>query len=129
MKTILLVGEDRHILASRAWLMEKIGGKLTCCQAAEFPGCLQQQCFDLIVLCHTLDASSKTSITEEIRRLCPESRILLVIRENHPASAEGFDIDAYTGALHPAKLMQTAIALLAMPAPPPHHPRSPSSPR
>ncbi len=120
MEKILLIGDDSHLLATRAAVLAKTGASVTSCNAKEFDALSDPDPFSLVVLCHSLTPAASRRIGDEVRRRWPQSRLLLVLKGIGDPSSFETHVDATAPAAEPAKLIAIATSLLA---------KSPQSPK
>lgn len=115
MKKILAVGEDSALLASRAALLSRTDATVTCCNSMEFSTQFQNEEFDLVILCYSLENSIRQAITSGVHLRWPKARLLLVTAETEldPVSCAQCHVDAVTASLQPAQFVRTATSLLA----------------
>ena len=110
-RRILLVGEDFHLLASRAALLSKTGARVTCCNTAEFADHLGTEKYALVVLCHSLRQDVGSGIAGEAHKRWPTIRVLQVVSTyNRPAHLPA-GVDGSTPA-DPGKVLEHVIELL-----------------
>jgi hypothetical protein len=109
MEKILIVGDDFHLLATRAAILSKTGSKVTCCNASEFADHLGNDSFGLVVLCHTLAEDTRDRIVGDTHRRWPNARLLEVASLVQRRYVR--EVDAET-ASEPGKLLENACRLL-----------------
>lgn len=112
MSKILLAGNDFRLLATRAAVLAKTNASVTCCNSWEAMKVLENEAFDLVVLCHSLSAKQASEITECVHQRLPKARILLVVSNavSDPLDS-GLKVDAVTPA-DPIHLIRQTSELL-----------------
>jgi DNA-binding response OmpR family regulator len=105
MHKILMVGMDLQLLASRAAVLSKVEAAVICCSPAGFTTDLNEDNFDLIVICHTLDGSMGRKIIEESRYRWPGARTLQVL------SIQGSPLDSSADELTPCDPLRLIAAV------------------
>lgn len=125
--TILCLGEDPDLLATRAMLLERLGAEVE--RATSISEALEQLArkdFDLIVLCHTMKQSDAIAICDAIREQKPPS-FILKITKSFGCEEERAQLlcDAVVDS-HPATLTDCARKLLLKRLVPTKSPRSES---
>jgi hypothetical protein len=110
MKRILLVGEDAHLLDTRAAILEQTGAAATCCPPSAITEHPEWEDFALVVLCHTIHDAKK--LGEEIHRRWPEVPVLQVLTSYGAPSPINWHVDATSAATHPGDLVEVAKVLL-----------------
>ena len=112
MKSVLLIGEDAPLLASRAALLQHIGASVTFCYPADFEERAAESTYSLFVLCHTLDADTRHSIAVSVHQRWPGSKVLQLVSDFCGCSTQpDTDADAVSTAI-PATLVQRTRELL-----------------
>ena len=112
MLTILAVGEDVHLLRSRAAILRKTGGTVVCCSAAESFQLIAEQEFGLIVLCHSVHPADAARITDAAHRPGAQTMVLLLVADRlveREYSGIQFDSRAF---VEPACLLRASTELL-----------------
>jgi DNA-binding response OmpR family regulator len=112
MPKILLAGEDLRLLGTRAAVLGKTGAEVACCSALEARNILERECFDLVVLCHTLTDIESAELTGIIHRRWPDARILTVVSDvAQERLYRGVEFEA-TISSDPSRLIHRASELL-----------------
>jgi len=109
MCTILLIGEDSHLLETRAALLAdeaNIIGKTPKMLTAAWP----DGPFDLVILCHSLDDDVRLKVIRSTRQKWPAAKVLQV--EPDFGSILPTEADAVTVAT-PKQLLRAAKGMLA----------------
>ena len=104
--SVLLVGEDRHLLNTRAALLGRLGTEVNCVTGAEALQRIAAQNlhFDLVVLCHSVKQSHAAAISGAVhKRKLPT--FVLQVKERFGTDEDRAQIccDALVDA-HPASL-------------------------
>ncbi|HSZ16733.1 MAG TPA: hypothetical protein VK764_06505 [Terracidiphilus sp.] len=69
MTAILCVGKDARLLESRGEILrQKTGAVVKLASSKEAPEAIRRENFDLVVLCHTVDAVEAKQISDAIRK-------------------------------------------------------------
>jgi hypothetical protein len=118
MSKILLVGNDFRLLTTRAAVLARTMANVVCCNTAEAAQTLQNESFDLVVLCHSLTEKQISETTEMTHLRLPTARILRVISDisqEWPRGGPAFDA---TSSSDPDGLIRRTSELLRqMPSP------------
>jgi hypothetical protein len=112
MSTVLLVGEDRALLETRAALLRTTGAETLCSGSATALAVQASREFDLIVLCHTLSSQSCLAITAATQARWPQTRILQITPARFWDHSPTISVDAVTSA-DPERLIDRTNELLA----------------
>jgi CheY-like chemotaxis protein len=78
MSKILLAGGDSRLLETRAAVLAKTGASVACYSAAKALEILDEETFDLVVLCHSLSDPDVALVVEKVRKKVPDTKILVV---------------------------------------------------
>jgi DNA-binding NarL/FixJ family response regulator len=112
MSTVLLVGEDRLLLDTRAAVIRTIGVETLCCHAASALEVLADTQCEVVILCHSLPERLAAVLAEVIHKRWPRTRVLAV---SSARMWEQFDargaVDAVSSA-DPERLVLNTIQLL-----------------
>jgi hypothetical protein len=81
MLKILLAGSDSRLLATRAAVLSKTGAAVVFHNAIETLAVLDQDRFDLVVLCHSLTELEMAVIADKVHQRIPETKILMVMSD------------------------------------------------
>lgn len=112
MSKILLTGNDFRLLATRAAVLAKTNASVVCCNAPEAMAVLEQERFDLVVLCHSLEEKQAAEITGKARQKLPKVKILVVISDvGNDALYKDTPFDA-TSSPEPGSLIRSITELL-----------------
>jgi hypothetical protein len=79
MGTILAVGQDQGLLATRAAVLRKCDAGVVEARPSEAIKILKAQQFDLVVLCHTLSAEEMTELIGLAHLQASDSQVLEVL--------------------------------------------------
>lgn len=79
MSKILLVGNDLRLLMTRSAVLARTSATVVYCNAIEAARCLQNESFNLVVLCHSLTEKQISEITEMTHRILPTATVLRVV--------------------------------------------------
>jgi DNA-binding response OmpR family regulator len=77
MPSILSVCDDASLNATRKHLLETCGARVTTADSSAAPMLLANQCFDIILLCHTVEEPEMHRLVEVARRCSPYAAVLL----------------------------------------------------
>lgn len=112
MPKILLVGQDFRLLATRAAVLAKTDASVVCCNALEAMKILENESFELIVLCHSLAEKQASEITDAVHHRWPKTRILMVVSNiAQERLYRGVEFDA-TSSPDPNRLVHRTAELL-----------------
>jgi CheY-like chemotaxis protein len=78
MPRILLAGSDFHLLETRAAVLSRTGASVVYRSAIKTLEVLDQEMFDLIVLCHSLLEADVAAIVDKVHQKMPGTKILMV---------------------------------------------------
>jgi CheY-like chemotaxis protein len=78
MSRILLAGSDFRLLETRAAVLAKTGAEVIFRNTKETLGILDQDEFDLVILCHSLPERDAAEIVAKVHEKSPGTRILMV---------------------------------------------------
>jgi hypothetical protein len=81
MPKIVLAGRDTRLLNTRAAVLRKVSGDVTCCAGSHALETVKKEMPDLVVLCHSLAEGEAESIADEVRECCKETKVLFVESE------------------------------------------------
>lgn len=81
MSKILLVGNDLRLQMTRAAVLAQTSATVIYCNAIEAAWSLQNDCFDLVVLCHSLTERQTFEITKMTHDKLPTATVLRVISD------------------------------------------------
>lgn len=109
--TILLVGEDRPLLDSRALVLHGTSISTVTTDADGIANLCLEQC-DLVVLCHSIRPERLVSVSNDVRRRWPGVRILQIVKSEFEPSRIPHYADGIAASFHPAELIDTAFRLL-----------------
>jgi DNA-binding response OmpR family regulator len=79
MSRILLAGEDLHLLETRAAVLARTGASVLWGTSQKAELLLTSECFDLLVLCHTLSDRQREKITALANRRWPMTTVLQLV--------------------------------------------------
>jgi CheY-like chemotaxis protein len=82
---ILLVGDDRILLSTRAAIVSK-RWSAECASAKNSLQALRKKPFDLIILCHSLETVDRASLVHAVRQHFPDIPILALERAQETAT-------------------------------------------
>jgi Response regulator containing CheY-like receiver, AAA-type ATPase, and DNA-binding domains len=109
MARIVLVGEDSSLLATRAEVLKRTGASIACCSGNQAKAMLEEETFDIVVLCHSLPDSVSTELIGYVHRRWPEAKILMVVTERFTYRATGVEV---TSSTDPGRLIELTQQLL-----------------
>jgi DNA-binding response OmpR family regulator len=113
MSKVLLLGNDLHLLETRAAVLRKTGASVVCCDAEDAVGMLALDTFDLVVFCHTIFDDDAQRLSHEIHRQWPQVKILQVISDvMREKFYKGVELNA-TSVAEPGELLRRTTELLA----------------
>jgi hypothetical protein len=110
MLTILLVGEDLRLLATRAAVLRRVDAEVDLCSPQEFSGRMLVRSYDLLVLCHTLRERDAEGITVQAQQRWPNVQILQIVREQWMEKAQRRGV-ALVSTPEPRRLVERTRAL------------------
>ena len=109
---IIVYGEDRGLLESRTWVLQRAGlNALRAHSLGEAEELMRGQKFALVVLCHTLSLEQREKALEQIRRFGPH--IWALILDAHHDSASSSDFARLSPASGPRAMIDTIKDLVA----------------
>lgn len=111
METILLIGEDLPLLASRSAVLSRLGVTVFCYTSADLEAHPPSQDVDLALLCHTLPPDRRQTTIQIIHeRWKPRAKILQLESplDDHEPSGADFVVDSW-----PEKLIERMKEILA----------------
>jgi DNA-binding NtrC family response regulator len=113
MTAILCVGKDVRLLESRGEILrQKTGAVVKLASSKEAPAAIRRENFDLVVLCHTVDAVEAKQISDAIREQEPTPLVLgLSPLWNPDRSHNNVPFDGFSSA-EPTSLVNAAAKLL-----------------
>jgi CheY-like chemotaxis protein len=112
MLTILLAGSDSRLLATRAAVLSKTGADVVFRSPIATLEALDQNAFDLVVLCHSLTQAELAMIVDKVHQKIPGTKILMVISDlDRYGLHEDGKVDA-TSLPEPAQLIARVKELL-----------------
>jgi DNA-binding NtrC family response regulator len=82
MARIVLVGEDSSLLATRAEVLKRTGASIACSSARRAKSVMDEEVFDILVLCHSVADAVATDLIQYARGRWPEAKILMVVTAN-----------------------------------------------
>ncbi|HEY1993684.1 MAG TPA: hypothetical protein VGG81_04710 [Edaphobacter sp.] len=85
MGTILAVGQDQGLLATRAAILRRCNAGVVEARPSEAMKILRAQRFDLVVLCHTLSAEEMTELVGLAHLQANHSQVLEVLKATEAA--------------------------------------------
>lgn len=116
MGTILAVGQDQGLLATRAAILRRCHASVLEARASEAIKILKAQRFDLVVLCHTLSAEEMTELVGLAHLQASDSQVLEILKATEAAWGHlpsGADDMALS---QPETLIAKVIEMLSVPA-------------
>jgi DNA-binding response OmpR family regulator len=81
MLTILAVGKDMPLLATRAAVLRQAGAQVEVTAPSGWAAMMESRPYDVLVLCHSLSKEETEAITEKVGRQWAGVRILLMVQE------------------------------------------------
>jgi DNA-binding NtrC family response regulator len=111
MEKILLVGDDVHLLASRAAVLASKKMEVVSCSAREVAAHSEGAKFDLIVLCHSLREDLRSATLKTARQRWPGARMLQILKDPYQMSPVEAGTDAVTST-DPETLIDNVMKLL-----------------
>ncbi|MGA7109980.1 MAG: hypothetical protein WBV28_17970 [Terracidiphilus sp.] len=117
MTAILCVGKDVRLLESRGEILrQKTGAVVKLASSKEAPAVIRRENFDLVVLCHTVDAVEAEQISDAIRELGTEHESAPLVLGLSPLwnpdrSDKNLRFDGFSSA-EPTSLVNAAEKLL-----------------
>ena len=110
MKRILLIGEHPYLLNTRAAILRRLGS-VEVRLPADFDRNPDGECFDLLILCHSLDGHTVQAASLAARKRWPGIRVLQLVRYSRelPQSSAADDIAIAT---EPSDVIRCAERLL-----------------
>jgi BarA-like signal transduction histidine kinase len=115
MSKILLIGNDLRLQMTRSAVLARTPATVVYCNAIEAARSLQTDCFDMVVLCHSLTERQTLEITKMTHDKLPTATVLRVvshISQEMPHSVTAFDA---TGPSDPEGLIRRTAELLRHP--------------
>lgn len=112
MLSILAVGQDSRLLATRAEVLRQTGADVVQAGSSGAVELLEKMRFDVVVLCHTVNAKEAEAIGWAAHRpdyAAPVLQVLPIAKQN--ASSEAGIADAMAES-DPAQLVAKVVALL-----------------
>lgn len=112
MPTIVLAGQDLHLLESRAEVLKRTGADVVYCAMSKALDVVKRERPDLLVLCHTLAHEEAKAIAGRVHEYCPKTKFLLVVSQviaDEPYPDGMFDA---TSLPDPARLVARATEVL-----------------
>lgn len=113
MRTILLVGEDALLLESRALLVRSTGAETVTASTYQFARQSTFDPVDLVVLCHTVPAAVRPTISEDARRRWAGVRVIQVLKNEFEWNPAQRYADGIVLSGDPEKLIRCASELLS----------------
>lgn len=110
-KRILIVGEHLDLLRKRVVPLALTGAQVVISDPAELETHIGQECFNVIILCHTLSDLSRRSVTESAHRRWPRIRVLQIFASSEEVASIGCPLDGHAPDL-PDELVARTSALL-----------------
>jgi hypothetical protein len=112
MLSILAVGQDEGLLATRAAVLRRAKADVMQAKPVAAVRMLRTTSFDLVVLCHSLSRVESTGITKAARRRADGARVLQVITGAlRGTGSEGVPVDCVAEG-DPGRLAHRVSALL-----------------
>jgi hypothetical protein len=111
MLAILLIGEDLTLLATRAAVLRRVDAEVDLARPGEFTARMMARCYDLLVLCHTLQERDADTIASQVSQSWPKVRILEIVRERWMAEPVRRGVTALSTS-EPKRLVERARELL-----------------
>ena len=109
MARIVLIGEDSSLLATRAEVLKRTGASIACSSGSQAKAVLEEDIFDVVVLCHSLPETISNELVGYVHRRWPEVKILMVVTERTMYRAPGVDV---TSPADPGRLIELTRQLL-----------------
>jgi DNA-binding NtrC family response regulator len=109
MARIVLVGEDSSLLATRAEVLKRTGASIACCSGNQAKAVLEEEIFDIVVICHSLPERVSTELIGYVHRRWREVKILMVVPEPFMYRAAGVEV---ASSADPGRLIEMTHQLL-----------------
>ncbi|MEG9436153.1 hypothetical protein JAO29_08245 [Edaphobacter sp. HDX4] len=79
MPKILLAGQDMHLLATRAAVLQRLGCQVQWGSSARIESVLREEQVDIVVLCHTLSLKERTELNSLAHAGWSTTRVLQLV--------------------------------------------------
>jgi hypothetical protein len=112
MSTILLVGEDKLLLQTRAAVLHTTGAETICCHPTSALATQAAQNCDLVMLCHSLPVPLRSELAEAIHARWPSVRLLQLVRTLAWEQPDPIDGVVAVSTADPVRLLDRTIELL-----------------
>lgn len=112
MAKILLVGNDLRLLMTRSAVLARTAATIVYCDAIEAARILENEKFNLVVLCHSLTEEQTSKIREIIHRKLPTAMVLRLVFDSSLEIARGSTPFDVTSSTDPERLLHRAAELL-----------------
>lgn len=109
MARIVLVGEDSTLLATRAEVLKRTGANIACSSARNAKSVMDEEIFDILVLCHSVPDGMATDLIDYVHQRWPEVKILTVVAERLEYRGTGVEM---TSSSDPGLLIERTHQLL-----------------
>ena len=113
MPNLLLVGKEPGLLTTRAWVLAKADATVIEASPAQVNSLLATQDFDLVFVCHTLDASERILLARQVHISQPAACIIQVrgLLESYSSDRSNTANDVVS--CEPIRIVEAAQRLLA----------------
>ena len=115
MHKILLVGTDVWLLKTRGLVLKRAEAEVSTSSPYDLAQNVANQ-VELLVLCHSLDLTTRMHVSAEVRRRWPEVRVLQVSKDHYEGAPAPEYADDAVLSFHPEDLVNRARTLLNRPA-------------
>jgi CheY-like chemotaxis protein len=93
--TILAIGEDPNLLKTRAEVLRKTGANVVCSRGANALTFMGKWEFDLIVLCHSIEARRANEIAKTAHKHGSRTLVMLLVSDAASEKKyDGIEVDA-----------------------------------
>jgi hypothetical protein len=114
MERILAVGENESLLQTRTRVLERLGADVVACAPYNLASGLDDDAFDVVVLCHSLAANTALAVSIGARKRWPGVKILQVVRYDYEKETHLQYADAVAAGNEPDDLLGTTKNLLSL---------------
>lgn len=112
MSRILLAGEDLHLLETRAAVLARTGASVLWGTSQKAELLLTSECFDLLVLCHTLSDGQREKLTALAQQRWPMTTPLQLVTQGWEERTFDKAHGIRTSVCEPRRLIDRTKAIL-----------------
>ncbi len=112
--TLLQIGDDRHLMASRGFVLQRTSLAVTSCHPPQAKDFLDSY-FDVILLCHTVAHVNAEQIKRYVDRFWPVTAVVRIAAETDMPPGPGRLVAYFQRQGSPAALLDLVAGLLLSP--------------